>query len=187
MSAAGFAKDAPDHVLPEGGTGRESISSGIYGRCTRSRTPWGWNKTTRASAAGFAEDAPDYVLPEGGTRPGEHQQRNLQKMQKITNSLRMEQGHKSVSSRICGRRTRSRTNCGWKKAARLSAAFTEDTPEHVQTVGGTRPRERQQRNCGRCRSCTSWEWNKAATASVAVFAEDAPDHIRTEGGARPRV
>ena len=190
--------------------GRKSVSSGIFGRCTGSRTSWGWNEAARVSTVGFAEDALDHIQTEGGTRRREHQQQDLGNVHQITYSLREEQGHESISSDICGTCTGSHTPWGWNKAARVSAAGFAEAPDYVLSGGETRPWEHQQwdlqkmhqityllrvdqgrgnissRIYGQCtRSHTSWRWNKAASVSSG-FAEDTPDHIQTKGGTKPR-
>ena len=64
---------------------------------------------TKGSAAGFAANRPDHLLSEGRTLPPKGQQQVLQQRDQITYSLRAGDGHQKVSSRFCGKETRSLT------------------------------------------------------------------------------
>ena len=88
-SAAGFAANRPDHLLPEGrrwspkgqrqvlqqtdqityklrtGDGHQRVSRRFCSKQTRSLTNWGQEMATNGSAASFAANRPDHLLPEG--------------------------------------------------------------------------------------------------------------------------
>jgi len=97
-SAGGFTVHGPDHILPDGGTRPEEISSRFCGEGVRSHTPWVWNKGMRGSAGSFSGKRPDHIQTEGRTRPQEVQQWVFGQREQSTYSLRAEQGCKRSST-----------------------------------------------------------------------------------------
>ena len=203
-SAAGFATNRPDHLLPEGrrwplkgqqqvlqqtdqithilreGDGHQRVSSRFCSKQTRWLTLWGQEMATKGSAAGFAANRPHHLLPDG-RRKG--QQQVLQQTDQITHSLRAGDGHQRVSSMFCSKQTRSLTNWAQEMATKGSAAgFAANRPDHLQTGDRRWPPKGQQQVLQQTDQITySLRAGDGHQIISSKFCSKRPDHLLPEG------